>query len=745
LNRYIGYIKEQNPGYNVDIKYNRKDSFQEGGVTTDELKKRRSAAVIAKRMSSVKSPEEFFKNFEDPDMVKYIKQYADMEPKKIESEANSIYKEILEKEGKWSAEPIRYAGQQVGSTIKDITNQIFNTSFEEGGDVGEALMTGNYRTGEQDNVNVEVEENEYMLTPDGELTKVLGKKHEQGGEKMNLPDGTRIVSDHLKLGANAKGLRDGFDIKVGAKDTYAKAIDKFYEKSGLQGIIDEEQEVIASIKEQKEKMAEEGRDTATRNINLEFLSSKINELNEAKQPLLNAAKLFFEKTYELQEKSKRKPADEEKFEIGGKVYNSDQIVKWGKQFDLSPEKALKAAKMMQGGGEFTDQGVAIGRGDQIPLGQHLDAATNLYGEITPEEFEKAKTINNWFDWTDFDITNPDDILRFQKEFNKKSKSAKIKEDGKFGIQTQSVFFPFERKAEIDSAGATLTNPEVLLEVPEVIKQKLADGEPLTAEEQGTVDAIEERNANSGVYIMPDQELLPPSGLIPSTKIERRYGRMEAERFTPDQQLSELNRSVDEAMSQLEALPSGQREAAIVQLQANKQQQADRIISETERLNKDLAQKEQSFNIRQGDREVDANAIDVLSFEQRSLGALANTEDDFRRYFNEGQRRNVERFKEIENLNLLNQMYENFDFTNNGVENTVGSGITEEDYMNMIRMQQAINSGGAVSTQSKQNGGTTKKKEEPKDKEKKVTRLYRRKGSRVRRELNFTTPKSTKLA
>lgn len=351
LKRYVNYLREQNPGYEVEVRYDRNKTFQDGGTTTEELKKRRSAAIIAKRLGSVNDKDKFFSNFEDPELVDYIKKYSELDPKSVEAEANQLYKMIMDKEGVWSAEPIRYAGKQIQSTAKDITNQIFGTSFEEGGDVGEALMTGNYRTGEIGEANVEVEENEYLLTPEGELTKVLGKKHEQGGEKMNLPEGTRIVSDHLKLGQNAKVLKDDFDVKVSPKDTYAKAIDKFYEKSGLKDIIDEEQEVIASIKEQKEKMAEDSRDSSTRNINLEFLSSKIQELNEAKKPLIEAAKVFFDKTYELQEASKTPKKKEEVFKIGGKVYNSDQIIKWGKEFNVDPAKAVEIVRKMKNGGQ----------------------------------------------------------------------------------------------------------------------------------------------------------------------------------------------------------------------------------------------------------------------------------------------------------------------------------------------------------------------------------------------------------
>lgn len=576
----------------------------------------------------------------------------------------------------------------------------YNTreSFEEGGVAGEALLTGNYKTGsEVFPANVEVEVNEYMQTPEGELTKVLGRTHEKGGEKMMLPSGTRIISDHLKVKGNAKILRNEFDVKVKAGDTYAKAMDKFYAKSGLQDLIDEEQQVIEAIKKEKEAMAEGG-ETNTRNLNLDFLSGKINELNEAKQSLMEAAKIFFNKTYDLQEASKGTPKDE---------------------------------RMQDGGEVFA--GTTLG---YVPEGQSQDGSTGLFGQVNPETFMRSVANNSsWFDFTGFDVRDPEDVTRYQKAVNQRIKELDLnilplQVDGKWGEETNSVGMgKFEPEGPVlQSAG---------IQMPEVLINKLATGEALTEEEEEILEQVRQEESNSGVMLMPDQDLLPPTGLIPSVKTERRYGRLNAERLTPDVRLSELNREVDAAMSELDALPSGQREAAIVQLAANKQQAADKIIAETEAANNQISQQEDAFNIRQADREVDANAIDTLNFEQRSLGALANTEDDFRRYFNEGTRRNVENYKQIESLNLMNQLYENFDFTGSQVENTVDAGIGNDELMDMLRFQQAMAGSGDISVESKK-GGKIKK-------DKPVSRLYRRRGSRVNRALNFRTPNDTKLS
>ena len=47
--------------------------------------------------------------------------------------------------------------------------------------------------------NVEVEKDETVMLPNGTVYNIKGKKHKDGGEKVFLPDGTKVFSEHLKL------------------------------------------------------------------------------------------------------------------------------------------------------------------------------------------------------------------------------------------------------------------------------------------------------------------------------------------------------------------------------------------------------------------------------------------------------------------------------------------------------------------------------------------------------------------
>jgi len=73
-------------------------------------------------------------------------------------------------------------------------------------------------------------------------------------------------------------------------------------------------------------------------------------------------------------------------------------------------------------------------------GQHH--GNKYYGEVDDKAFETLKNNNPWFDWSDFDPTNPNDVTKFQNQFNVASEligsNARINVDGELGEQTASA-------------------------------------------------------------------------------------------------------------------------------------------------------------------------------------------------------------------------------------------------------------------------------------------------------------------
>jgi len=109
---------------------------------------------------------------------------------------------------------------------------------------------------------------------------------------------------------------------------------------------------------------------------------------------------------------------------------------------------------------------------EAPKGQKR-STSGLYGKVSPEQFDKVKKENTWFDWTGFDPNNPSDVYHYQKAFNEKAKevgsTAKISPDSKFGEQTASARLNTakdvalgkgaEQFAEVEDAEAEAETPE----------------------------------------------------------------------------------------------------------------------------------------------------------------------------------------------------------------------------------------------------------------------------------------------
>ena len=150
--------------------------------------------------------------------------------------------------------------------------------------------------------NAEVENREYVQHPDGQVQQVKGRAHTQGGERVALEGGSKVVSDKLKLGAkNAKLLREQFGLNnIKASDTYAVAVEKYSKKIGLKELNEQQQQYFDKLKKEKKT-----KDETTSELNHEVLSDKINNIEQKKATLEEVRAKFTDYTYQLQEGSKK--------------------------------------------------------------------------------------------------------------------------------------------------------------------------------------------------------------------------------------------------------------------------------------------------------------------------------------------------------------------------------------------------------------------------------------------------------
>ena len=217
-------------------------------------------------------------------------------------------------------------------------------NFQKGGSPTNAqILTGEYMTGLEDQpFNGEVEAGEYYQTAQGDIAEIKGKKHSNGGEKLNMQVGDRVLTDHTKLGAkNAKYIRDNFDLNIKAKDTYSDVLDRFRTKMGLNKLVDEEEKLIEKLEKEQEK-----NDSQTKSLNIEHLTNKINEINKKKEPIEEARKSLFDSLFNLQESEKDFEMKSE-FEKGG-------VKKMAMDMGIPEDKAFQLFKQYKSGAMYSE-------------------------------------------------------------------------------------------------------------------------------------------------------------------------------------------------------------------------------------------------------------------------------------------------------------------------------------------------------------------------------------------------------
>lgn len=189
--------------------------------------------------------------------------------------------------------------------------------------------------------NAELEGKEYLSYPDGEIQEPTGDSHDKNGVKMNLPDGTRVLSASVKLGAKvSKEINGQYNVRTKPKDTYATALTKIKKKTGITELEKEQEGAIIKLKEQSEKM-----DENTSEVNKGYLSKKINDLENQKTNRDEQKKAAFDYLFERQEKYKPSKPTETTMKYGGtSMADFDALCK---KHGISSEKGMQ---IMQFGG-----------------------------------------------------------------------------------------------------------------------------------------------------------------------------------------------------------------------------------------------------------------------------------------------------------------------------------------------------------------------------------------------------------
>lgn len=544
-------------------------------------------------------------------------------------------------------------------TTEEILNEITPkqpiNKMQKGGKLSfSERMTGEYEQGLPENKEgqavVELEKGEHILQPDGTTSEVVGDKHSKGGAKLSpdqIQDGSIVISDHLKIKKDdAKYFKEKYDIKVSTKDTYATVIDKIKKNIGIEKVTQEQEDVFKKI----EKEEKNTQDKTTKNLNLEYLSKKVKELEEEKAAIEPQRLEAMKDVYGRQEASK--PQEEQ---AQGEI--DPQLLEQLSQESGMPVEQLqeflkggKVKKYQEGG--FAQFLEAIGgRDKETYTADELQAAKDL----NPEEFAKYQ---EYFDIVEG--SKEGDIFRPNEAFFREVESVETATPQERAVQEAAASVPKEEITPFSTEEIVGGNREVLTqEEADRIQKRREVGDPK--------EEVEERN----FPLFPDQGVLPPSSPQLPLKSQIRLGRADSVNISPEAALVEAARQRQAAMGALDTLPPAQRAAMIAMLSTQEGNMANQAINQTAVANAQQDAQTQQFNIGQADREEALEAQNALSYEDRTFRTQAAYRENLNQYYDFLRKVNAQNFQDVRNQNTVNTLMEGYVIDPDGTIRFVG--------------------------------------------------------------------------
>jgi hypothetical protein len=581
--------------------------------------------------------------------------------------------------------------EQAVQLIQQIMQQLQGQPTEEAvmQDGGKyKALTGEYTIEkdriEDEDVVAELEHREFLKTPTQEITQIDGSTHENGGVKLTeeqIPDGSEVISDHLKLTKDqVKSFSEKYDLKLSTKDTYADILHKWNKKSGLDENVKEQEDLIKQIEKQVKLLEEKPEAETTINLNIDLLQKELAELEQEKAPLEEERKAVFNEVFKAQESQKPKEEKEDDKMQNGGMFNGDMVISYAKKHGISPDRAMELVNMYKNGGYKTYQG-----GGQKPIIQNSTTLTDFSNQpsvlerlpYTPREtnpneiWREENYLNVWKPLVEQSITNP--------ESAKKIDDWLMANKGTFSPNVQKQLENLTGQARIDRIKTLATDEKPGLfhnAVLQAIKETnpALPQEAIKEVEDNTFNKTDFNRGNStqtrmGIMTLPDQYAPLPDALQGNLKLEFRPNLIDRQNVTAEPIIAEIRRQEQSAMQAVQNLPDAQRGAAIAQLQANTQEQINKVMNQVQSQNLQADIQVSNANAGILNQAQDINNRYTLDFEGKILKADALTRNDIRNWMNHNQAVNLANSNAINKLNYYNQLSEYNQITPNGIEMT----------------------------------------------------------------------------
>lgn len=586
--------------------------------------------------------------------------------------------------------------------------------FQDGGSQGDMdlsrKLTGDYVEGlaneKEEEAVAEAEDGEFIIHTDGQIVEIEGNKHgKKGGEKMNssqIQEGDRFVSDHLKFSAkHAKEVSKEYGIKLKSKDTYAEGLRKIRKQLGLTNLIEEKEGIIKGI----EKTKKDG-DNRTSQLNLEFQTKKLNEIQQKEEEVRGAFSAAADKVFDIQESSKPKQKQVKEFQDGG-MMDIHSLRTLAKKHGLSEEAAREVIKAFREGGEFDTpqyedgaehekdkQKVTTTREENT--NQDADGNRQSYtskdlqytGGVSEENFtEIMRELHSNFPLevaANFTITGEGENMKYipragvdstkhlQEDINKNYESTIA--------EAQKISDPTLRKETEEKIRAEMFGGDGIKAVDGKFGDYTASREAFNIDIKTSVgmemsdvgDFGNEEREGKRMPHLPNQSVLPPNAMAAHGKENYRFNRIEGNKVSPEQALAELGSQFDTGANQANNRPDSARGAILAQMMAGTQNQANKAITQANSMNQQDSNRVEMYNAQVGDKEMGANAQERLRFERMQMLAKENTDSDFRDYIDYNNKVKLQNYNTVNQMNLMNDLFDKFEYVDGEMRQKSGT-------------------------------------------------------------------------
>lgn len=222
--------------------------------------------------------------------------------------------------------------------------------------------------------NVVVEQGESIKIPGDDVVKeALGDRHEDGGTPTELPQGSEILSDRLKLtDEQAAMIRDRYSLKVSPKMTYAEAQSKYKQKIGLSEKLDEMQKLTDKLSKNNKEI----RDKNTARLNESVLSKRMEEVQKEIDVLSSEDSSFFDVLFSMQQDEKKKEIRQRYFGEGG-IVDRDKFNESLKKFGYTEEQGIEMIVDRVMKGEYAEGGRYM---EFVPVYNRFRTENETYGD-----------------------------------------------------------------------------------------------------------------------------------------------------------------------------------------------------------------------------------------------------------------------------------------------------------------------------------------------------------------------------